>query len=92
MKPILLVITSYSIHYTKLYDSFIGYKTHTADIILQKGQNVKNVMLQLDNIHLEPILVNAQKREQQILDVPTAISSVSAQTMEQSNITSYNFV
>ncbi|MFV0590907.1 MAG: TonB-dependent receptor [Draconibacterium sp.] len=67
--------------------SFIGYKTHTADIILQKGQNEKNVMLQLDNIHLEPILVNAQKHDQQILDVPTAISPVSAQTMEQSNIT-----
>ncbi len=72
---------------TRVRVSFIGYKTHTADIILRKGQNVKNVMLPLDNIHLEPILVNSQKREQQILDVPTAISSVSAQTMEQSNIT-----
>ncbi len=67
--------------------SFIGYKTHTADIILRAGENEKNVMLPLDNIHLEPILVNAQKREQQILDVPTAISSVSNNMMEQSNIT-----
>ncbi len=67
--------------------SFVGYKTHTADIIIRAGENMKNVMLQLDNIHLEPILVNAQKREQQILDVPTAISSVSYNMMEQSNIT-----
>ncbi len=67
--------------------SFIGYKTHTADIILQNGQNVKNVMLPTDNIHLEPILVNAQKREQQILDVPTAITSVSTNRLNQSNIT-----
>ncbi len=67
--------------------SFIGYKTHTSDIILRAGQNEKNVMLQQDDIHLEPILVSAQKREQQILDVPTAISSVSNNTMTNSHIT-----
>lgn len=67
--------------------SFIGYKTHTADIILQEGQNEKNVMLPRDDIHLEAILVSAQKRDQQILDVPTAISSVSEQTLQNSNIT-----
>ncbi|MCY1721511.1 TonB-dependent receptor [Prolixibacteraceae bacterium Z1-6] len=67
--------------------SFIGYKTHTADIILRSGQNVKNVMLPLDNIHLEPFLVNSQKREQQILDVPTAITSVNENRLTGSNIT-----
>jgi outer membrane receptor for monomeric catechols len=67
--------------------SFVGYKTRTADIILQAGQNEKNIMLPKDNVHLEAVMVNAQKREQQILDVPTAISSISAQTMQQSNIT-----
>jgi outer membrane receptor protein involved in Fe transport len=67
--------------------SFIGYKTHTADIILQNGQNIKNVMLQTDNIHLEPILVNSQKREQQIMDVPAAITSISSNALQQSNIT-----
>ncbi len=67
--------------------SFIGYKTHTADIILRAGQNEKNVMLPSDNIHLEPIMVNSQKRKQQILDVPTAISSVSENTLRNSNIT-----
>ncbi|WP_167615541.1 TonB-dependent receptor [Maribellus sediminis] len=67
--------------------SFIGYETHTADIILRAGQNEKNIMLQLDNVHLEPVLVNAQKREQQIMDVPTAIASVTDNMLEQSNIT-----
>lgn len=72
--------------------SFIGYKTHTSDIILRPGQNEKNVMLQQDEIHLEPILVNAQKRDQQILDVPTAISSVSSNTLTQSNITNLSMM
>ncbi|HYQ56555.1 MAG TPA: TonB-dependent receptor, partial [Draconibacterium sp.] len=67
--------------------SFIGYKTHTADIILQEGRNEKNVMLPTDDIHLEPIMVSAQKREQQLMDVPTAISSVSDQLMDRANIT-----
>nr|WP_319511705.1 TonB-dependent receptor [uncultured Draconibacterium sp.] len=67
--------------------SFVGYKTRTVDIILQEGRNEKNVMMPTDDIHLEPILVSAQKREQQLLDVPTAISSVSNQLMNQANIT-----
>ncbi|WP_319229769.1 TonB-dependent receptor [Draconibacterium orientale] len=67
--------------------SFIGYKTHTADIILREGRNEKNVMLPTDDIHLEPILVSAQKREQQLLDVPTAVSSVSDHRMTEANIT-----
>ncbi len=71
---------------TRVRISFIGYKTRTVDIILVNGQNEKNIMMPLDNIHLEPILVNSQKREQQIMDVPTAISSVSTNMMKQSNI------
>jgi outer membrane receptor protein involved in Fe transport len=67
--------------------SFIGYKTRTVDIILQAGQNMKNIEMPLDNIHLEPILVSSQKREQQIMDVPTAISSISEKQITQSNIT-----
>lgn len=67
--------------------SFVGYETRTVDIILQEGRNEKNVMLPTDDIHLEPILVSAQKREQQLLDVPTAISSVSDQLIDNANIT-----
>lgn len=67
--------------------SFVGYETHTADIILRAGENIKNVMLPTADIHLEPIMVSAQKREQQIMDVPGAISSVTEKQLIQSNIT-----
>ena len=72
---------------TRIRVSFIGFKTHTADIILREGRNEKNVMLPTDDIHLDPILVSAQKREQQLLDVPTAVSSVSDHRMNEANIT-----
>ena len=67
--------------------SFVGYETKTTDLEMRVGENYKDIMLTKENIHLEPITVNAQKREQQILDVPAAISAVSANTIERSNIT-----
>ncbi|MCA1760383.1 MAG: TonB-dependent receptor, partial [Bacteroidales bacterium] len=67
--------------------SFVGYATKTTDLEMRVGENYKDIMLTKENIHLEPITVNAQKREQQILDVPAAISAVSANTIERSNIT-----
>ncbi len=67
--------------------SFVGYETHTTDLEIRNGQNYKDIMLTKDNIHLEPVTVNAQKREQQILDVPAAISAVTANTIERLNIT-----
>ena len=67
--------------------SFVGYETKTTDLEIRIGQNYKDIMLIKGNVHLEPITVNAQKREQQIMDVPTAISSVSANKIEQLNIT-----
>src|SRR5690606_10200104 len=59
----------------------------TTDLEIRDGQNYKDIMLTKANIHLEPVTVNAQKREQQILDVPAAISAVTANTIERSNIT-----
>lgn len=67
--------------------SFVGYETHTTDLEIRNGQNYKDIMLTKDNIHLEPVNVNAQKREQQILDVPAAISAVTANSLERLNIT-----
>lgn len=71
----------------RLRVSFIGYKTKTIDYELRVGENYYKVMLTKENIHIEPVAVNAQKREQQLLDVPAAVSTVSALTFEQSNIT-----
>jgi iron complex outermembrane recepter protein len=67
--------------------SFVGYATKTTDLEMRVGENYKDIMLVKENIHLEPVTVNAQKREQQILDVPAAISSVGATLIERSNIT-----
>ena len=67
--------------------SYIGFKTKTSDFILQSGQNHFNIMLNNDNVHLEPVTVTSQMREQQILDVPAAITAIGASTIEQSNIT-----
>ncbi len=67
--------------------SIMGFKTQTADITLQPGQNELNFTLAEDIIHLEPVTVIAQKREQQILDVPAAVSVVGKDFIEKSNIT-----
>jgi len=67
--------------------SFVGYATKTTDLEMRVGENYKDIMLIKENIHLEPVTVNAQKREQQILDVPAAISAVTANTIERLNIT-----
>jgi iron complex outermembrane recepter protein len=67
--------------------SIMGFKTQTADISLQPGQNELNFTLVEDIIHLNPVMVVAQKREQQILDVPAAISVVGSDFIEKGNIT-----
>lgn len=71
----------------RLRISFVGYKTKTIDYILGVGENFHKIMLLQENIHIEPITVNAQKREQQILDVPAAITAIGATSIEQNNIT-----
>lgn len=71
----------------RLRISFVGYKTKTIDYILRSGQNYYNIMLQQENIYIEPVMVNAQKREQQLLDVPAAIAVIGVTTIEQNNIT-----
>ncbi len=70
----------------RLRISFVGYKTKTIDYILSVGENFYKIMMPQENIHIEPVTVNAQKREQQILDVPAAITAIGAKTIEQSNI------
>ncbi|MCF6358877.1 MAG: TonB-dependent receptor, partial [Draconibacterium sp.] len=67
--------------------SYIGYKIKTTDLILRPGENFKKIMLAEENFHIEPVTVSSQKREQQILDVPSAITVVGATSIEQNNIT-----
>ena len=67
--------------------SYIGYKIKTTDLILRPGENFKKIMLAEENFHIEAITVNSQKREQQLLDVPAAITVIGETTIEQNNIT-----
>lgn len=67
--------------------SLMGFKTQTVDIMIHAGQNEHNFILVEDNIHLDPVTVIAQKREQQILDVPAAISVVGKDFINRINIT-----
>ena len=46
--------------------SFVGFATKTTDLELRNGENYKDIMLTKESIHIEPVTVNAQKREQQI--------------------------
>jgi outer membrane receptor protein involved in Fe transport len=66
--------------------SIMGYKTQILSIVLHPGPNELNFTLEENVIHLKPVTVNAQKREQQILDVPTAINVVGSDLIEQANI------
>ncbi len=66
--------------------SCIGYQTKTIDYMLQPGFNDHYIALDMDEIHLEPLIVTAQKREQQIPDVSTGISAVSASFTERMNM------
>lgn len=70
--------------------TFAGYKIKTTDIILRAGENYKKIMLAQERFHFEPEMVSAQKREQQITDVPLAVTSVTAKTIGQSNSTELN--
>lgn len=67
--------------------SFVGYQTNTIDVHVREGENYKKIMLRTEKIHLPPVIVNSQKREQQILDVPMAVSSISNAVIENNNIT-----
>ncbi len=76
----------------RLRISHIGYETKTIDYELVQGENFFKMTLDQGNVHLEPVTVTAQKREQQLIDVPEAITAVSASTMEKSNITNLSFL
>ncbi|MGD9329546.1 MAG: TonB-dependent receptor, partial [Cyclobacteriaceae bacterium] len=66
--------------------SIMGYKTQNISVTIEPGFNEMNFTLEDNIIHLKPVTVNAQKRAQQILDVPTAINVVGSDLIEQANI------
>jgi outer membrane receptor protein involved in Fe transport len=67
--------------------SFAGYETKVTDMTLRSGENVMDIIMERSAIALEPVVVTAQLREQQLLDVPAAITSVSSQTLGSTHTT-----
>jgi iron complex outermembrane recepter protein len=66
--------------------SIMGYETQIADMNLKPGHNELNFILVENIVHLDPVVVVAKKREQQILDVPAAISVVGSDFLIKNNI------
>ncbi len=70
----------------KLQVSFVGFKTLLTDFNVQPGQNYLDLTLSADEIKLDGVTVVAQKREQQILDVPITMSVINSRFIEDHNI------
>ncbi len=76
----------------RIQASFIGYQTKYTDYYIQDGENDMNFMLDEDNVKIDPITVTSQKREQQILDVPLAVTSIDAVKMEKLALTDLGYL
>lgn len=68
--------------------SFIGFEPASATVILNQPQVVQNFVLTEKAVYLDGLIVTAQKREQSIKDIPTAISSIDAKFLQNNGITS----
>ncbi len=67
--------------------SFAGYRTKSVDFYLQAKNNFLNFTLDEDKIHIDGISVTAQKRDQQLLDVPITMSSIDSRFLKGNDIT-----
>jgi outer membrane receptor protein involved in Fe transport len=66
--------------------SYTGFSPQKIELNANKGLNTLNIILE-ETIHdLQGVVVSAQKREQQIQDVPISISAISNKTISDLNI------
>lgn len=61
--------------------SYMGFESHQSEKRIQNGANTFDFVLQESAYHLDGIIVTAQKIEQQILNVPISMSSISGETI-----------
>ena len=71
----------------KVQVSFVGYKTLTVDVDIKPGENALDFTMENENINLNGVTVNSQKRDQQIIDVPITMSVIDANFIKDNNIT-----
>jgi len=67
--------------------SFISYEKKIKIVQLNAGQNQVSFILNPAEIMLEGLMVTAQKREQSIKEIPTAVTSIDAGFLKKSGIT-----
>lgn len=70
----------------KVLVSYVGYKTLTVDFNIQPGENNLDLTLEIEEIALEAVTVNSQKREQQVLDVPITMTVIGAGFINDNSI------
>lgn len=67
--------------------SFIGYDTKRRIVQIGAGENTVDFVLSPKDVVLQGLVVTAQKREQSVKEIPTALTSLDAAFLEQSGIT-----
>lgn len=67
--------------------SYAGYRTKIIDYYLQEGNNDVYFTLDRDHVVIESVTVTAQQREQQVMDIPVTMSSLSGRFLESVNLT-----
>jgi iron complex outermembrane recepter protein len=68
------LLTGLSTGRLRFQASFIGFKTKYTDIVLQDGINELYFTLDKEKITVEPFISTSQKREEQILDIPSNVN------------------
>lgn len=63
--------------------SALGYAQKTVDISLNDSNQTLNVILQPTTMAMDEVVVSAQKREQKLLDVPVAVSSLGTKRLQE---------
>ncbi len=66
--------------------SYTGYESQNINFRLHEGMDSLNVVLQSTSYTLQGVVVTAQKREQDILDVPVSMSAITNKTIEDLSI------
>lgn len=69
--------------------SCLGYETKTVDFMLQEGYNDHYIALDRDRIAPDPEVVTSQNRDQQVPDIPAAISVLTSLNARRLVITRY---
>lgn len=63
--------------------SVIGYASRTIKIAINDSDQNLDVILQPSNTTMDEVVVSAQKREQKLLEVPIAVTSLSAERLKE---------